>query len=291
MNEMVTIKDIKQMMIEGRFQEINEIKVEDFEEGNEDQTLTEEFIDKANFIFINDENHISLKRSIFFLCLQENILLNNFKFNKRFFVESDEILTKKLIYDISNENLKFLLDFELNYEAEVYFYGKCWEKGIDILPFVDKIAGKYLIGEVSDEFIYYIFENLKLESITFPFFKDHVIDTKDDKLADILIKKGFRLDHKLDYNLDFFLSYCLCHLFHPEIENIEFLLNKFNYHLSTDVLDKQYLNNHSNSFSIELPTIELLSTLENFDDFLNNNFFLLMKKSDEESFNYLLRYK
>lgn len=206
-----------------------------------------------------------------------NYTLDNF--NKSYYYEDDEVrktmrklerysiyLFEFLIKENNEELMKtFLNKLTVNFYKQLELvklnkYGRCSEKCI-----------KYL----DDKFYYLVVRNY----------------IHEEKTIQTMMEDGANVNHS-KYDLSI-LNFCILNARVDMIElllkyNVKLDVSKIKHEVMMKIIENQMKS--GNIFPITMKTISLISSLENFDDYVNNNKFLLLKFCDEESFNYILSF-
>lgn len=234
---------------------------------------------------VNHESSYRIDFIVMLVCLQENKDMNEKMFNDRSCVTENFLRCVGFDFQINNNNVMFLLfDCETRlYHNERYFHylvKKVYENNIEnnidfnLRFFTEDILKSSLMD---DGFMDYIIGKLKINLTTLIRFVYH------HKFFEKLIKQS-DCNLRDQYNLDILL-YCV---FKNKVKNIEILLEN-NVNLSTIKISREYIT-HFNEYNdyVSFDSLNMISHLENFDDFVNNNLFLLMKICDAKSMNFIL---
>lgn len=190
-------------------------------------------------------------------------------------------------FSINAHNVRFLLE-NLTYQSYydnnpcyLYLARKVYENDIDdLINWNNRALIKNLLNSkyIDEGLMDYILDKIKdKQTMMICFYEPYNFFEKVIKVLDCNIKNEYGLDC---------LLYCV---FNNKIKNIEIMVNN-GIELSTNKLDEENVDRFiGRKKYVELESILLISSLENFDDFVKNNSFVLMKICDKEAMNYLLR--
>lgn len=289
---MMTIKDVKNIMISDEGLELyeeqdidcklDEDEIEEFFNNNEliieiykDEMINSKELDVEDYDFT---------KFIVLIGMSYNLKLKSFEnYDIEHVISNILDENSEIIYILSEENIKYFLDnkfISLSHEP----FENIWRKGeIDLIPYMDKLLKSIdrainEIRKINIDFLLYVLNYINREKIYLLL----QYYTKENAFLDKLLQMNFKLKNE---NEELFLKLCFNNKL--DIELLEILRDKFDYKLTGDLLDDEYANTHKNFDRVKIERLEFLSTFENFDDFVNNNLYVLINICDKECFEFL----
>lgn len=212
----------------------------------------------------------------------------------------DESVINNMVFLVENTKILFKTTVSKNKINEIRELNqKMWERGFDIKELVNDTKTFNKLAYLSNNF------SIRYRSTSFENFSLYIINNTDDinlfddklELVSYLSKIPSMLQNAVDKGLVFDDEMPLYFAFHEaNYTKLNALLKHYNV-LNPDKLSRNFTDDiiksvceRKNLSYIGLDIIELLSTLENFDDFVNNNYFFLMKVLSEDAINFIRRY-
>lgn len=221
---------------------------------------------------------------------------NNMKIKAYDFIDSDdlykvfnEILTKHIINDVSDVIItRFIIKYKLDKYNTIYL--KCSiryvYKLINSNISLDFIEDKHLFRllTVSDYYEDKIFNEIKDINNIVDLRLDELLNVfVNEKIFNKLLERGLDVNKIYKYNLNL-ISLSLF------LEDLSFLYKVIELcRLSLKEIDMEFIKDFMlNGTYLDLTRhLEIMSSLENFDDFIKVNYFLFMKISDKQTVEYL----
>lgn len=176
-------------------------------------------------------------------------------------LESILLLTEGEI-EISLSNLEILIKFSQHSQHMNYIYELGFKRGLNIISLIgDETYNKILNSTMKlNDFTKHVVENLTNRN---PIILFNCIGNKE--LFEYLLDNGFNLNTKINSNMDL-LVYTVFSA--SPLNKVKFLMN----YVSSISSDKFIcLNNERTYKTYFFDIVKLISSLENFDDFVNNN--------------------
>lgn len=295
----MNLEDVKQSLIRGKFNKDMKIIYTERDLDRiffEDPSNHEAFM-KIRTDYANDESSIK-DLLIFLICISHKIKLKkeylpSHKIIHEFFICEHEKEFKGLFLNLDGLREIFLDDILTSEEIKINI----------VLEFIDKYP-------MDNECIEYLIDNSTVgifdTSVDFDIMSYETFPLNNTlKLSDIkykpLILEGLIKNNKLKIKDDNFNSLILYCLFNNEEKMLDIVL-KYESKIPTDKIN---INKNINYFSsntyervrmlvnssmpkyILVTSLEKISSLEGFDDFLKNNYDLIIKRCNKEAVNYV----
>lgn len=232
----------------------------------------------------------SINLLIILICLNENKDLDEKLFGKCDIKLSFFIERLNFEFSINSHNVKFLLKHFGKYKGYYYFgckflIKKIYENGIeDYHSFVDfnscDIIKSLLSSKLMDEgFMNYIISQMDIKKVyIYNFIEYEEFFMKLIKICNCNARNNCGLD-------------CLIQCLFTNNTKIMNILIDNNVRLLTNPIDEFYVyvfNKKVYRDYVTLNSLLVISALENFDDFVKSNYFLLMKTCDKDAIKYIL---
>lgn len=291
---MYDVKTIETMLIENRLDELRDDEKILIDENVLKEMFNEEMFETFHNE-INRQHRIDLYDHDYFVLIVSLIIRNNLKL----------LNTNQKHYDRYVQYLSHMMDFNSNLMKHFnedqfvellsianktiyhHVYEHAFINNIDLTPYIKDVILKFSFtrycSSINENFMKFILDNLTKEDVNYEMFRNHI-----DK--DVFFQRLIELNFTLSNNQgDLFLQYCFDKNNKVDVEFYQKISVTFSYQLSGFKLNKDLIY-RCNPYKFNGKIIYFLSTLENFDDFININKTLLLKIMDDECVKFIERY-
>lgn len=296
---MVTVSKIRDMIVNKDYTSLLKIldgcNVEiNFRDVNSDNFVSLEDFNNSQKYYDVYKNHRGCYSSIFgtrhnkkdiYTLMIVIYLAYNMNIDRRFFLVYEDIKVCKILTniddysDISSHNIKFLSEYHCLEERKEYCFVSYLLKTNGNIDEYSKDINS-LIRSKNEELIEYMLIFIEDFDMQIDFDRYLLYYVSNKQLVDKILDR-LNLNLKLNYN-----STHLLHCLFFNNENLDALIERCS-NVSSDKISLELIDKFNKGNYIPFNRFIKISHLENFNDFVENNYFLLSKILDEESIRYI----
>lgn len=278
----MSLEEVKQSLIDGTF----EIKLDEIREfSNEEafQVIGEDY--HQPFIEMKKKKYyqpLMFQLIIFLICLSNNIELKQ-EYCHSYNIQDDFVSRYMKKRCISEENIIFMLNRPSCFWQSIFIiFKRAWKMNIKF-PFNAGLIRAIVRNKVNEKFKDYLFDNSK------PCDLDSLLEYEDFVLDEML--KRDKVAIKTNFTKCIFI-YCLIFRYYKIIDialKHKTCICPDRFDVTAFIMSRSHRNHFqgSISFNISLDYLEKLSSLENFDDFLKNNYKFFTEDCNQEVMDYI----